>query len=125
MPVLELAEAPRLKTGDDVLGFVIGERLGTDEPGALQDEDQDQQRDDHCPAAAGREWDGGWALVYGWKAAHRGIQFRLHSDDPNIKDWSERKLREHFASRTSRNAPWEHLMNAGRMVTEFIQQQPS
>jgi hypothetical protein len=40
-PLLEFSEAPRLQSGDDVLGFVAGERLGADEPCALENKKKD------------------------------------------------------------------------------------
>jgi len=40
MPLLEFSKAPRLKSGNDVFRFVVCKRLGSDEPGALQNENK-------------------------------------------------------------------------------------
>jgi hypothetical protein len=51
MPLLELSEAPRLETGDNMLGLVVGERLRAYKPRTLGNV-QNEQQDDHNPAAA-------------------------------------------------------------------------
>jgi hypothetical protein len=43
VPTLELAKPPGIEPGDDVIGFIHGERLRANKPGALQHVKQDQQ----------------------------------------------------------------------------------
>src|ERR1019366_8907362 len=51
-PSLKFPESPGLESGDQVFGLVVGERLGTDEPGALQHKKQKEQRNQNQSRAA-------------------------------------------------------------------------
>ena len=72
--MLELSESPRLKSRHQMLGLIVGERLGADEPGALQNENQDEQGNhDPAEAANGKSRGGGVLDGAGLLPARVGI----------------------------------------------------
>ena len=59
VPAFEFPRPPRLGSGDNVRGFVIGERLGVDEPERLNREQHEEETRDQAEARLGFGGDGG------------------------------------------------------------------